>query len=310
MVESSSGKKAFLKALDYSRALGAPDPAKELQSLTEAFNFERDLLNKCRDSRMTKVVLALGDGKVAVSSDPIGVVQYLIFELADGDVRTYLDFSDKFDLAWVLRSLHHVAVGLNQLHGAGIAHQDLKPSNILVFKGNSSKLSDLGRAAYKNRRSPHDGYKIAGDLSYAPPELLYGYVDSDWSVRRYGCDAYLLGSMVVFFFTGTAVTPLWLSEMREEHQYRNWGGTFLDVLPYVKEAFGKVVDSFGTHVPSSLSRDLVEIVRQLCEPDPYLRGHPRNRGEIGNPYSLERYISRFNLLASKAEFGMFRLEAN
>ena len=79
----------------------------------------------------------------------------------------------------VSRSLHHIAVGLQQIHGQGIAHQDLKPSNVLVFNGNNSKIGDFGRSAYKGHIPPHENNNVAGDLTYAPPELLYGYVDPD-----------------------------------------------------------------------------------------------------------------------------------
>src|SRR6185437_7605631 len=136
IVESAHSGRAFLKALDFSKA----------------FNFERDILQKCADRRMDRVVRAIGDGNVrTTATSGGGVVQYLIFELADRDVRLQLSLSSKVDLAWKLRSLHHIATGLMQLHSAGIAHQDLKPSNVLVFEGKTSKVSDLGRAAYQGR---------------------------------------------------------------------------------------------------------------------------------------------------------------
>src|SRR5690242_8815447 len=47
-IVENNKRTAFLKALDYSRALRSPDPARALQALTEAYNFERDILGKCR----------------------------------------------------------------------------------------------------------------------------------------------------------------------------------------------------------------------------------------------------------------------
>ena len=42
-------KRAYLKALDfYSQLMIADDPARAMQPLLEGFNFERDLLAKCR----------------------------------------------------------------------------------------------------------------------------------------------------------------------------------------------------------------------------------------------------------------------
>ena len=98
--------------------------------MTTGFNFERDILARCRDHRLTHVITALADGTVRVSEDgPLAAVQYLVFELAECDIRLYLSFSDKLEVAWMLRTLHQLAAGLDQLHRIQIAHQDLKPSN-------------------------------------------------------------------------------------------------------------------------------------------------------------------------------------
>lgn len=273
IVESPSGEKGYLKALDYSSAFLSPDPAMVLQALTEGFNHERALCMQCK--RLSRVVNVLAEGKVLVDPNyPASVVQYLIFELADGDVRSHLDALARFDIAWCLRSLHHVATGLFQLHRLGIAHQDLKPSNVLAFPDRVFKIADLGRASSKSAGGPHEGYKVAGDMGYAPPDLLYGYADADWGRRRLGCDVYLLGSMVVFFFTRTSITALILDKMDPTHHWQKWQGTFDEVLPYVRHAFGRALEDFGKTVPSDIREELVLAVRQLCEPDPRLRGHP------------------------------------
>lgn len=301
IVETSSGRPAFLKALDYEWALEADDPARALQALTEGFNFERDLLVRCNG--FDRVVRAITDGKVLISGQ---VVQYLILELAKGDVRSQVDLSKRFDLAFTLRALHHVATGLSQLHGAGIAHQDLKPSNVLVFDNKISKVADLGRASSKGYVPPHEDLDVPGDQTYAPPELLYHSIDSDWSRRRLGCDAYLLGSMVVFFFSGLGMTVRLRRELHDAHAWQNWTGTYVEVLPYVRDAFARVVESFEAEIPIEVRGDMLDVVRELCEPDPALRGHPLNRARSGNQYSLERYISKFNLLATRAESGLLK----
>jgi len=282
------------------------DPARALQAMTEAYNFERDLLEKCKDTRLDRIVLSLDDGSVNVDpSNQAGIVQYIIFELADGDVRKHLTSFVEFELSWVLRSLHHLAVGLYQLHRKDIAHQDLKPSNALVFREDGTKIGDLGRAAYRGHQAPHENFEIAGDPSYAPPELLYGHVPADWSQRRFGCDLYLLGSMVVFFFTGLGITSIMLQYLDDSQHWLNWKGSFHEVMPYLRDAFNKSVILFLENVPDDLQTELSPMVRQLCDPDPDLRGHPLNRANrLMNPYSLERYVSSFNLLARKAELRM------
>jgi serine/threonine protein kinase len=304
------GKQAFLKALDYSQAeeisrQSGIDIPTALQLLIQAYNFERNLLQQCAQSHMDRVVIALEDGSVPVEDGVFGTVNYLIFEPADGDVRRHLAIAGKIELAWILRSLHHIATGLYQLHSATVAHQDLKPSNVLVFDRRVSKVADLGSASVKGESCPRDGFEFAGDRTYAPPELLYGYRDTEWSRRRQACDVYHLGSMVVFFFCGIGITAMILEHVAEEHCPRRWGGTYAQVLPEIRDAFGIALQEFEKGISGERLRvALREAVSQLCDPDPLLRGHPLNRIGNTNQYSLERYVSLFNLLAQRAEIGI------
>jgi serine/threonine protein kinase len=138
------GRPGFLKALDYARILAGADPAAVMLEQTKAFTFERDLLRICRDRRLDRIVEVIDEGSIQPAGrGPTEIVQYLIFELADGDARRQSDLTNRYDMAWALRALHHVATGLSQLHGHQIAHQDTKPSNVLTFGSALSKIGDL-----------------------------------------------------------------------------------------------------------------------------------------------------------------------
>ena len=52
LVSNTDGRQAYLKALDFAAAFEHPDLARALQDLTTAYNFERDLLEKCRNRRV------------------------------------------------------------------------------------------------------------------------------------------------------------------------------------------------------------------------------------------------------------------
>ena len=305
LIEGEGGTRAFLKALDYSGALESADPASALQALTESYNFERQVLKRCSSRRFDRIVKSLADGKVNVGEDGESeVVQYIIFELADGDLHQQ-DGALK-DLAWILRSLHHVATGIAQLHSIGIAHQDVKPSNVVVFNGNVSKVTDLGRSAQFGSSAPHEDYEVAGDPTYAPPELLYGSTPSDWNRRRFGCDLYLLGSMISNYFVRQGITPLIHMYLAREHTHRFWAGSYENVLPYIRQALSQALVEVTAAIPETVREELIRVVRELCEPDPALRGYPRNRGVLGNQYSLERYVAKFDLLARRAEIERFK----
>jgi serine/threonine protein kinase len=307
-IVEKNGKEAFLKALDYTPAFFQPNTAEVLQAMTEAYNHEKNLCFHCTGKHLSRIVKAIDAGAVFIDqSDPFTKVEYLIFELADYDVRKKLESFENFDNAWVLRALHHVAVGINQLHTIGVAHQDLKPSNVLVFHEEGSKVADLGCASFKNAPSPRDGLYYAGDPSYAPPELLYKFISSDWQKRRLACDLYLMGSLIVFFFTRSGMTALLDTNLERSYNWKNWRGEYSIVLPYLRDAFGRAINAFTMSVRDELKTDLKIIVSQLCDPDPELRGHPRDRIGHHNPFSLQRYISSLDFLASKAEYGLLRM---
>ena len=308
-VVNEKGRKAFLKALDISSALSSADPARAIQALTEGYNFERDVLNLCRDRRLDRIATAIADGTTRIpEAGDAGAVPYLIFELADGDVRSQIDFSQRFDVALRLRALHHIATGLWQLHKQAIAYQDLKPSNVLVFNNDESRITDLGRAAVQGKTPPHETLTVQGDWRYAPPELMFNQTSDNWYVRRQGCDLYLLGSMVVYFFAGSAMTPELLKETPPSHRPDTWTGTYSEVLPVLRKAFGNVLDHLKPIIEPEYRSELMEIIVQLCDPDIARRGYPKARGNGAMQFSIERYVSKFNLLASKAEFG-FRKKA-
>ena len=307
LVRNSNGKKAYLKALDFSTAFQAPDPARELQSMTEAYNFERDILTKCKDRKLSRVVTPIADGTVTVAGNfgHLGTVCYLIFEHARGDIRKEIEQFAAFDLAWCLRSLHQTAVGLKQLHGAGIAHQDLKPSNVLVFSDAGSKIADLGRASDSNLKSQFDHNQVPGDVGYAPPEQFYYSSGGREFSDRCLSDLYLLGSLFFFYFTGCSATQAMQAKTRGFKGINFSNNDFHNDLPYIKRAFNESVQDLKAEIipfAGDLADEIIKIVIELCEPDPKLRGDRQAIGRQPLGYNLERYVSRLNLLARKAEY--------
>jgi serine/threonine protein kinase len=307
VVESATtGQRAFLKALNFERILdGADEPIAALQDALGVFRFEREVCHRCRG--MDRVVTILDSGDIRTDpANPLTLVPYLIFEEATGDVRAFLESARDLDIAWALRSLHQIANGLLQLHQVDIAHQDLKPSNVLIFGRDVSKVADLGRASNRSVIGPFDEHQLAGAVAYAPPELLYGEVSPDFNQRRLACDVYLLGSMLTFFFSGVGTTALLMNRIESAQRPvllgGGWTGDYRAVLPLVQSAFGEMLAEFAAAVPSGLRNDLTSLLRELCDPDPTRRGNSRERSsKHGNPFALDYFVSRINALASRAE---------
>ena len=304
IVRSDNGKRAFLKAMDYKKALNSEDPARELQAMTQAFNFERDILEKCRFKGLSRVVTIITSGKLPPQDgDVSSVVEYLIFELARGDIRSFISYGSAFETAWALRTMHQAAAALRQLHYEQMAHQDVKPSNVLIFANQRAKLADLGRAFDRYMTSPNDELTFAGDPTYTPLELLYGHVSDDWKRRRFGGDIYMLGSLVLFLCVQVSMTDMISKRLNKEHHWLSWGGTYLEILPYIENAFAQIIRDLRKQITPEFADEIPEIVKQLCNPDPERRGDPKHI-ELGNQYSLERYVSIFDRLALKAEWSL------
>lgn len=294
------GKIGFLKAFDFAPAFDpGVDTIELMQILVGSYDHEKAVLEHCKTRRLSNVVMAIDAGFVQVPNLGAmeGRVYYLVFEMADGDVRCQIDISKRFDSLWCIRALKDVCLGLWQIHKEMIAHQDTKPSNVLVYKNAHFKVSDFGRSSRKGHPAWHDELPVAGDSSYAPPELLYGYTHADFNARRFGCDIYMLGNLATFLFCGANVTAQLLSKLNTQHHPRNWSGSYDDVLPYLTNAFTSVLHDL-TQANPALPPEIIEIVGELCCPNIANRGHPRSIGKYDH-FSLERYVSRFDVLLRK-----------
>lgn len=295
-VKNESGTEAHLKALDFSGAISSSDPARRLQELTEAFNHERDVLQACKGRKMSKIVQLVEDGKVSVrTAHGTEIVQYLICENApEGDIRRYLGDPMRLTGTWALNCLHNVAVGVQQLHTAGIAHQDIKPSNVLVFSEYLAKLADLGRASVEGQTAPHDHWQIAADPSYAPPEQLYGAASGDFAKRRMSTDLYHLGSLISFLFIHENANALLLSELDESYHPNRTTESFDQLRSVLINAFSHNVAKLKRVLPSSISDEVGLAFEYLCHPIPSFRGHPADRTNSTTKNRTQRFVSLFD----------------
>jgi eukaryotic-like serine/threonine-protein kinase len=179
-VRSNDGREAFMKATDLDLLTNETHSLFERTMVAiQAHKFEREILEHCRGNNMDRIVVAVDFGDTVLShakgKEPIF---YLIFELAECDVRVQVDRQNRFDLAWTLSALHDLAVAIQQLHQGRVSHNDIQPANFLVFKDPNfhdrrQKLADLGSATSPLIPSIRDEAVCAGDPRYAAPEVLY-----------------------------------------------------------------------------------------------------------------------------------------
>lgn len=296
---------AFLKAINFNAffTLHKGRPIMDiLNEQTAAFNFEKQLLLRCKNKNLSKVAVILDEGEGHFPEFTIPDVPYLIFEIAEGDVRSHMNFSIDIETTWKLQSLHNVAVGLKQLHGVGISHQDLKPSNILLYdQSNVSKIRDLGRSLCSDIAAPHDNGGFTGANSYTPPEYLYGYIENDFKKKTGATDIYLLGSLIVYYFTGTNMTALIGKNMDPNFHWTRFGGNFDDVKDYLVNSFYLAIKELKSSVSEKfLAEGLADVIEICCFPVPERRGFPKNFSNTRNQYDFNKIVTKLDILLKKA----------
>lgn len=308
-IAEREGKQAFVKVFDLSGAFQS-QPGNIMAALAHVVNnhqYESSLLAICEQAKLDRIVRVLEHGQALVSSNggPPTPVPFIVFELADSDMRKAVARTKAIDDAWRFRILHQVAVGLQQLHGVAIAHQDLKPSNVLVFeKEHGAKIGDLGRASRNDGRiAAHDANVIAGAVSYAPPEQAYGVVAPEWRDRREGCDLYHLGSLMCFLFTGTTPNQAYMAlpdVLRPPRWHGTWTGTYEMASPHISAAFASYLAQIRADLPPWAAEEMLVMIEQLCTPEYEKRGAPEARALKYAPLGLNRFISRLDRLALTA----------
>ncbi|UYY59513.1 protein kinase domain-containing protein [Sphingomonas sp. S2-65] len=305
-----------MKASDLSKVLGA-DPSDMVGNLlkaTQAHQFERDILEHCFGNRMDRVVTALDFGNESVIHEGItDFLFFLVFELAEGDLRRRVSKRAEFDLLWIISALHEYCVGVSQLHRGEVFHNDIKPANALVFAGETQKIADLGRATTPLMSVAHDGGQCVGDRRFAPPEQIYALDSAIRADARFGFyragDLYNLGSLAHYLLTGTSVTDEIITRLKPEHRPLSssggWSDTVSLVLPYWQSAFADLLQEARAIADESWDEMAIEefnfvvsLIAELCEPKWRERGDRRFIGKP-NQYDLARYITRLDLARTK-----------
>lgn len=94
--------------------------------------------------------------------------------------------------------VEEIAEALDCIHGIGVVHRDVKPSNILVPPRGPAKLTDFGVARIGDDLPLTVMGDILGTIEYASPEQVHGNGAVDTR-----SDVYSLAAVTYFVLTGT-----------------------------------------------------------------------------------------------------------
>lgn len=305
---SLEGRAVFVKAFDFRQDDRSGD-TRRLERNVREYNHEKDIHEYCNNlSRVTRIY---DHGTVPVDGE---AVHFIVCEFADRSFRSLQPPGDEAIPAHDrLRALRKIASALVQLHGAGVAHQDVKPSNAVCFDEERIKISDLGSASCLHLPSPpHDDDPIVGQPSYAPYELLYPSAGSTtWQRRRFGCDAFLLGNLIFTAFVGASLTVAVLHGLDEKLRPDRCACNYEEVLPDLLTVHFDLVPEFlHACVPEVIAGDVVRLVLNLTHPDPAKRGLSPGFIQGKRQFDLHRSVGTLNTLAHRVELSSLGRKAN
>lgn len=279
------------------------------------FSNEADLLQQL--NACDGVIKYVDHGNSVVTVDSAGLsipftIHYIVLSWASAAVseliedpvlRARLNATEKF------RIWRDVIKAVRQMHGAGVAHRDLKCSNCLVLVRrdySTAVVADLGRA--KNLALPpaipSDRYfRGRGDLFHSPPEFVY-LQGEPGPADAIAADYYSLGSVLVEMITGFSITALAIPDIQtvfKQAQLDLMAGRRRDT-GVLAGRYRAVIAAVVEGLPKSVRADASMLINQLCHPVSTMRSTPspfrRDRRDRDN---LHWILKRVDIMIKQLE---------
>jgi eukaryotic-like serine/threonine-protein kinase len=222
-------------------------------------------------------------------------VRFHVLERADQCLDELLIHRQSLDWGAKLTLYRQAALGIHQMHLAQVAHRDSKAENCLVFLRSRNtvdvKVSDLGRSRDLRQAAaanPSEYQWGRGDPSFAPPEMLW-LLGVDTRECHLRADLYGIGSVLYEVATGQGLTAATLgSAIPYMNRASTWTpaqrrANYLTELPNLRIALDAALDLLDSEVPTHLRRYFLQLLRQLCDPDPVRRDRIIRTGRRSTP---------------------------
>jgi hypothetical protein len=126
---------------------------------------------------------------------------FIAMRLVRGRTLKELVNARELDVARTLKILAPVAEALDEAHGMGLIHRDIKPQNVLVGRRDHSFLADFGLTKGPTEASLTKTGHFVGTFDYISPEQINGEAATAAS------DVYSLAGVLYECLTGTVPFP-------------------------------------------------------------------------------------------------------
>ena len=284
--EIATGKPVFLKFLD---------PGYNRDYREQGFHREVEILGRLRGrENIVQIAGEPGVLQLELTHPATGVsmpipCHYVAMERAKQDFAAYLMAHRRSPvLHRRLDVVYDAAKGVGRLHREGYCHRDLKPDNVLLFRGGLGKLGDFGTGRSLVGAPLRPDYRWpVGAFQNAAPEMLCG----GWNRRELfqGADWFSLGAILFEAVTGLNLYVAvglqqddllsmieYFGHLPEDSRLRHYQSVVSDIageypLPSVRDFVGS--EPCLAEASEETLRALDSLVRALCHFD-YRRRSP------------------------------------
>jgi serine/threonine-protein kinase len=114
-------------------------------------------------------------GEVSGGNHYLTGTAYLVMELISGEsLSSVLNRLGRLSVGRTLDVLEQTGHALQQAHGQGLVHRDIKPGNLLITPGGQVKITDFGIAKVAHEAPVTRSGMVMGTAQYISPEQAAG----------------------------------------------------------------------------------------------------------------------------------------
>lgn len=170
------------------------------------------------------------------------------------DVYVNSSFPDKATRArHLIPIIKQLTSAIDFIHAEGIIHLDIKPSNVMIERGSTVKLLDLGIADVATHSVKTHGYGLHGTPGYAAPEQYIDESNPELIIDR-RTDVYGLAATTYALITGKTPKPEDVPE-NENGIGSNLRNVFLKALAKEKEQRYATASEFANAFETAAIKD-------------------------------------------------------